>query len=54
MLKKYNPVRTSIGFLLSGIPSQFSLQSLVLPHLEYASSVWQIGNCEQLNKVQRK
>ena len=29
-------------------------KSLVLPHLEYASSVWQIGNCEQLNKVQRK
>ena len=26
---------------------------LVLPRLEYASSVWQIGNCEQLNKVQR-
>ena len=26
-------------------------KSLVLPHLEYASSVWQIGNCEQ---VQRK
>ncbi|MCG7878799.1 MAG: reverse transcriptase domain-containing protein [Candidatus Thiodiazotropha endolucinida] len=29
-------------------------RSLVLPHLEYAASVWQIGNCEQLNKVQRK
>ena len=29
-------------------------KSLVLPHLEYAASVWQIGNCEQLNKVQRK
>ena len=29
-------------------------KSLVLPHLEYVSSVWQIGNCEQLNKVQRK
>ena len=29
-------------------------KNLVLPHFEYASSVWQIGNCEQLNKVQRK
>ena len=29
-------------------------KSLVLPYFEYASSVWQIGNCEQLNKVQRK
>ena len=29
-------------------------RSLVLPHLEYAASVWQIGDCERLNKVQRK
>ena len=27
---------------------------LVLPHLEYAASVWQIGDCVRLNKVQRK
>ena len=27
---------------------------LVLPHLEYASSVWLIGNCEHSNKLQRK
>ena len=26
-------------------------KSLVLPYLEYAVSVWQIGNWEQLNKV---
>ena len=29
-------------------------KSLVLPHLEYAASVWQIGDSERLNKVQRK
>ena len=29
-------------------------KSLVLHSLEYVSSVWQIGNCEQLNKVQKK
>ena len=28
-------------------------KSLVLPHLEHVSSVWQIGNLQQLNKVQR-
>ena len=27
---------------------------LITPQLEYASSVWQVGNCEPLNKVQRK
>lgn len=29
-------------------------RSLILPHLEYATSVWQIGDCDKLNKVQRK
>ena len=29
-------------------------QSIVLPHMEYGSTVWQIGNCEQLDKIQRK
>ena len=29
-------------------------KSLVLPHLEYVASVWQIGDCERLNKIQRK
>ena len=29
-------------------------KSIVLPHLEYGSTVWQIGNCEQLDKIQRK
>ena len=29
-------------------------QSIVLAHMEYGSTVWQIGNCEQLDKIQRK
>ncbi|MEW8548209.1 MAG: reverse transcriptase domain-containing protein [Candidatus Thiodiazotropha sp.] len=29
-------------------------RSVVLPSMEYASTVWQIGNCDQLNRVQRK
>ena len=29
-------------------------RSIVLPHMEYKSTVWQIGNCEQLDKIQRK
>ena len=29
-------------------------RSLVLPHLEYADNVWQIGDCDRLNKIQRK
>lgn len=29
-------------------------KALITPQLEYASSVWQVGNCEPLNKVQRK
>ena len=28
--------------------------SIVLPHLENGSIVWQIANCEQLDKIQRK
>ena len=30
------------------------LQGLVTPHLEYASSIWQVRNCEQLEIIQRK
>ena len=29
-------------------------KSLVVPHLEYAASVWQIGECDKLEKIQRK
>ena len=29
-------------------------QSIALPHMEYGSTVWKIGNCEQLDKIQRK
>ena len=29
-------------------------QSIVLPHMEFGSTVWQIGNCEQLDKIQKK
>ena len=29
-------------------------QSIVLPHMEYESTVLQIGNCGQLDKIQRK
>ena len=29
-------------------------QSLVTPRLEYAAAVWQTGNCESLEKVQRQ
>ena len=29
-------------------------KSLVVPHLEYAASVWQIGECAKLEKIQRK
>ena len=29
-------------------------QSIVLPHMEYGSTVCQIGKCEQLDKIQRK
>ena len=29
-------------------------KALVTPHLEYASSIWQIGNCDPLERVQRK
>ena len=27
---------------------------LVVPRLEYAASVWQIGECDKLEKIQRK
>ena len=44
-----------------GLSEQISVQnmlklyrSIVLPHMEYGSTVWQIGNCEQLDKIQRK
>ena len=29
-------------------------KALVIPHLEYAAPVWQIGNCSPLEKIQRK
>ena len=29
-------------------------KALIIPQLEYAASVWQIGNCSGLEKVQRK
>ena len=29
-------------------------RSIILPYMEYRSTVWQIGNCEQLDKIQRK
>ena len=29
-------------------------KALITPQLEYASYVWQVGNCEPLNKVQPK
>ena len=29
-------------------------KALVIPQLEYAASVWQIGNCSPLEKIQRK
>ena len=27
-------------------------KALVMPHLEYASTIWQVGNCDPLEKVQ--
>ena len=29
-------------------------KSIVVPHLEYAASVWQIADCGRLDKIQRK
>ena len=29
-------------------------KALVIPQLEYAAPVWQIGNCSPLEKIQRK
>ena len=28
--------------------------AMISPQLEYAAPVWQVGNCEPLNRVQRK
>ena len=39
------------------ISAQYMLklyQNIVLPRMEYESTVWQIGNCEQLDTIQRK
>ncbi len=43
--------------VVEGINSAKMLQlytSMVSPQLEYAASVWQITNCEKLEKIQRK
>ena len=29
-------------------------KALVAPQLEYAATVWQVGNCDPLEKIQRK
>ena len=29
-------------------------KALVAPQLEYAAAVWQVGNCDPLEKIQRK
>ena len=53
--------KTAASLAIVGRSEQISAEnmlklykSIVLPHLEYGSTVWQIGNCEQLDKIQRK
>ena len=53
--------KAAASLIIVGMSEQFSVpnmlklyQSSVLPHMEYGYTVWQIRNCEQLDKILRK
>ena len=59
--RKANKAAASLAKVSIGRSEQISAQNMlklyqriVLPHMEYGSAVWQIGNCEQLDEIQRK